>query len=91
MLGGIFGNTLIRLMPYIRPHARSVFWLFASSLIDVFCKVLSPVLIGYIFDVCFELSDAGVDIKWQMLPSLLFVLLLIYLGDAFFSWFIDWK
>ena len=91
MLGGIFGNTLLRLMPYFKPHALSVLWLFVFSFLDVLCKVLSPVLIGHIFDECFELSEAGVDVKWQTLSFLLLVLLIIYLGDAFFSWITDWK
>lgn len=91
MLGGIFGNTLLRLMPYFKQHALSVLWLFVFSFLDVLCKVLSPVLIGHIFDECFELSEAGVDVKWQTLSFLLLVLLIIYLGDAFFSWITDWK
>lgn len=87
----LLGKTLMRLVSYFRPYALSVSCLFVFSFLDVLCKVLSPVLIGYTFDVCFELSGTGIDVRWQMLTTLLLLLLAVYLCEAFFSWIVEWK
>jgi ATP-binding cassette subfamily B protein len=76
-------TTVMRLLSYWSEHKGMLSLISLFSLLEVVCTLLGPYLIGKAIDDCI----AGSYVDFSRLAGMLGILILVYLGGAFFGWF----
>lgn len=78
------GKTIARIFSYWKEHWSWLVIMLVSSLCEVFCTLMAPILIGKAIDNCIDLSNMTVD--FTKLNVIVIMLLMLYISSSWFSW-----
>ena len=77
-------KTIARIFSYWKEHWTWLVIMLVSSLCEVFCTLMAPILIGKAIDNCIDLSTLTVD--FTKLNVIVIMLLMLYISSSWFSW-----
>lgn len=77
-------KTIVRIFSYWKEHWTWLVIMLVSSLCEVFCTLMAPILIGKAIDNCIDLSTLTVD--FTKLNVIVIMLLMLYISSSWFSW-----
>lgn len=77
-------KTIARIFSYWKVHWTWLVIMLVSSLCEVFCTLMAPILIGKAIDNCIDLSTLTVD--FTKLNVIVIMLLMLYISSSWFSW-----
>lgn len=77
-------KTIARIFSYWKEHWTWLVIMLVSSLCEVFCTLMAPILIGKAIDNCIDLSNMTVD--FTKLNVIVIMLLMLYISSSWFSW-----
>ena len=77
-------KTIARIFSYWKEHWTWLVIMLISSLCEVFCTLMAPILIGKAIDNCIDLSTLTVD--FTKLNVIVIMLLMLYISSSWFSW-----
>lgn len=77
-------KTIARIFSYWKAHWTWLVIMLVSSLCEVFCTLMAPILIGKAIDNCIDLSTLTVD--FTKLNVIVIMLLMLYISSSWFSW-----
>ncbi|MBR5210899.1 MAG: ABC transporter ATP-binding protein [Paludibacteraceae bacterium] len=77
-------KTITRIFSYWKEHWTWLVIMLVSSLCEVFCTLMAPILIGKAIDNCIDLSTLTVD--FTKLNVIVIMLLMLYISSSWFSW-----
>lgn len=77
-------KTIARIFSYWKEHWTWLVIMLVSSLCEVFCTLMAPILIGKAIDNCIDLSTLTVD--FSKLNVIVIMLLMLYISSSWFSW-----
>ncbi len=78
------GKTIARIFSYWKEHWMWLITMLGSSLCEVFCTLMAPILIGKAIDNCIDLSNMTVD--FTKLNVIVVILMMLYISSSCFSW-----
>lgn len=78
------GKTIARIFSYWKEHWIWLILMLVASLSEVFCTLMSPILIGKAIDDCIDISNMTVD--FTALNVIVILLLFLYIASSWFSW-----
>ncbi|MEE1062927.1 MAG: ABC transporter ATP-binding protein, partial [Paludibacteraceae bacterium] len=77
-------KTIARIFSYWKEHWTWLVIMLVSSLCEVFCTLMAPILIGKAIDNCIDLTTLTVD--FTKLNVIVIMLLMLYISSSWFSW-----
>lgn len=77
-------KTIARIFSYWKEHWTWLVIMLVSSLCEVFCTLMAPILIGKAIDNCIDLPTLTVD--FTKLNVIVIMLLMLYISSSWFSW-----
>ena len=80
----VTSKTIARIFSYWKEHWTWLVIMLVSSLCEVFCTLMAPILIGKAIDNCIDLSTLTVD--FTKLNVIVIMLLMLYISSSWFSW-----